>query len=142
MVGGACGAEFMNPKLFLAGLMAGAALGILFKPAKKTPPLWATDPDYAPPAFGADVFHPYSEFENLGCCGRCGAGSKHAIHSDPDFRAGRQTFDMPIAYFENPEGAPYMGVPPSENRKSHLWPNLPWPNLPGAAATNLFPDRA
>jgi len=38
--------------------------------------------DYAAPV-APEVNHPYEQDERLRCCAHCGAGQKHAIHSEP-----------------------------------------------------------
>jgi hypothetical protein len=39
--------------------------------------------DWAPPALGPEVNHPYIQHEALRCCMHCGGGWKHAIHQEP-----------------------------------------------------------
>lgn len=39
--------------------------------------------DWAPPALGPEVHHPYEKYERLPCCAHCGGGWRHSIHSEP-----------------------------------------------------------
>ena len=39
--------------------------------------------DYAPPALGPEVNHPFLSHSRLACCDHCGGGSRHAIHKTP-----------------------------------------------------------
>jgi hypothetical protein len=39
--------------------------------------------DWAPPALGPEVNHPYVSHVDLRCCVHCGGGLKHAIHRKP-----------------------------------------------------------
>jgi hypothetical protein len=39
--------------------------------------------DWAPPALGPEVNHPYIKHPELRCCMHCGGGPKHAIHQEP-----------------------------------------------------------
>jgi hypothetical protein len=39
--------------------------------------------DWAPPALGPEVNHPYMPHSALRCCEDCGGGCKHAIHRKP-----------------------------------------------------------
>jgi hypothetical protein len=39
--------------------------------------------DWAPPALGPEVNHPYIQHPALMCCAHCGGGPKHAIHHEP-----------------------------------------------------------
>lgn len=41
------------------------------------------DLDWAPPALGPEVNHPYMGHSLLQCCEHCGGGRLHAIHKPP-----------------------------------------------------------
>ncbi len=81
------------------------------------------DIEWAPPALGPEVNHPYFKYSAAECCEHCGGGKRHPIHKRPyDSRRLEEVCSLALG-------------------KLRKYPGEPLPNPENPAAVKAYIER-